>query len=181
MYLVVCWQNSAIYQSVIRDTARISREISQPKLSVCFTLTVLVFPRWICPSAKKWPRCVCCTVALPGAQLVAMLVFAEHFVRTLQVITLFRQTVSKTVAAETRVLSQASPCGILVGTKRHWNRFLLRMLEIPVSVSLPMRHAHSLFVCHRNIHSSQLTASVHNTLKNVRVCAYNVAQSCLCT
>ena len=54
-----------------------------------------------------------------------MLVFAEHFVGTLNVITWFRQTDSMTVAAETRVLSQAGPCESFGGTNWHWNGCLL--------------------------------------------------------
>jgi len=112
-----------------------------------------------------------------------MLVFAEHLVRTLQVITWFRQTVSKPVATETRVLSQATPCEICGGTKWHWNRFLLRMIEISPSVSV---YRYVALICCSSVTAlftvcSQLTASLNNTLKNMRVRAHNVAQSCLCT
>jgi hypothetical protein len=112
-----------------------------------------------------------------------MLAFAEHLVRTLQVITWFRQTVSKPVAAETRVLSQATPCEIFGGTKWHWNRFLLRMLEIslPVSVYRYVTLIRCSSVTAIFTVCSQLTASLNNTLKNMRVHAHNVAQSCLRT
>jgi hypothetical protein len=141
----------------------------------CGTLTALAFPRWLYPSPKKWSPCLCCAVALSGAVLVQYVSVCLTFCfRTLQVIIWFRQTVSKTVGAETRVLSQASRCEIFGRTKCHWNRFLLRMLEISLSVSfyrcvtlIRCSYVTAVFtVC------SQLTASVKNTLKNIRVCAH---------
>jgi len=62
---------------------------------------------------------------------LVMLLFAEHFFRTLQVMTWFRQTFSKPISVETRVLSQGSPCEIFGDTKWHWNSFFSECLDFP--------------------------------------------------